>query len=110
MDTAGSIPYCYSTAMSVPSRSLSAGWNLIGGGITTRDEDDSVISIATSGSTAGYTQIISPASNAAGAWVFIAGASNAQSFVAGEGYWVFLPIARTLGLFDMTPAAWVALP
>lgn len=110
MGTAGSIPYCYSTVFSIPSRTLSANWNLIGGGMTTRTEIASCTSIAESGSTAGYSHIVSPAENAAGAWVYIAGANTAQSFVAGEGYWVFLPTARTLGLFDPTPVAWVALP
>jgi len=110
MASAGSIPYCYSTVPSIPSRNLSAGWNLIGGGMTPRTEIDSCTSIATVGSTAGYTQIISPASNAAGSWVWVTGGASAHDFVAGEGYWVFLPIARTLGLFDLTPAAWVALP
>lgn len=107
MGTAGSIPYCYSTLFSIPSRALSADWNFIGGGLTTRTEIADCASIATAGGTAGYSHIISPAENAAGAWVYIAGAAHAQDFVAGEGYWVFLPIARTLGLFDLTPVAWV---
>jgi parallel beta-helix repeat protein len=101
-----SIPYCYSTPFSIPSRALSAGWNLIGGGLTVKTEVDTCISIATSGSTAGYTHIISPAENAQ-AWIYIAGAATAKNIALGEGYWVFLPIARTLGLFDLTPVTWV---
>jgi hypothetical protein len=109
LTAANSIPYCYSTEFTVPSRALSAGWNLIGGGLTVKTEIATCISIATSGSTAGYTHIISPAENAA-AWIYIAGAGSAHDIVLGEGYWVFLPIARTLGLFDLTPVAWVSLP
>ena len=108
--TASSIPYCYDTTFSVPSRALGDGFNLVGGGLTTQDEIVSCASIATAGGTAGYSHIVSPPENAAGSWVYIAGAGTAGNFVAGEGYWVFLPIARTLGLFDPTPAAWVPLP
>ena len=100
-----SIPYCYSTLFSIPSRALSAGWNLIGGGMTQRTELVSCASIATTGSTAGYSHIISPAENTA-AWVCIF-PTHAGDFYAGEGYWAFLPIARTLGLFDLTPVTWV---
>ena len=111
MNEAGSLPYCYSTVNSMPTRSLSADWNLIGGGMDgTMDEKDACISIVESGSTAGYSHIISPAENAGDPWVYIAGAGTSGDFVVGEGYWVFLPIARTLGLFDPTPDAWVALP
>jgi len=106
MNSADSIPYCYSTVFSMPSRALGDGWDMIGGGLTTRTEIASCASIATSGSTAGYSHIISPAENA-NSWVYIAGASTAGNFVAGEGYWAFLPIDRTLGLFDPTPVAWV---
>ena len=106
LGSAVSLPYCYSTVLSIPSRNLSAGWNLIGGGMDAdMSEIDSCVSIATIGSTAGYTHIISPAENDS-AWVYIAGTESSGSFVVGEGYWVFLPIARTLGLFDLTPVAW----
>jgi hypothetical protein len=101
-----SIPYCYSTLFSIPSRALSANWNLIGGGLTVKTEINTCISIATSGSTSGYTHIISPAENAV-PWIYIAGAGTANDIALGEGYWVFLPIARTLGLFDLTPVVWV---
>jgi hypothetical protein len=104
---ASSIPYYYSTVMSIPSRDLSAGWNLIGGGMTEQDEIVTCVSIATVGSTAGYTQIISPAENAGAAWVWTTGLASQGNFVVGEGYWVFLPIDRTLGLFDLTPVTWV---
>ena len=106
MDSAGSIPYCYSTQFTIPSRDLKAGWNLIGGGMDTRPEVDSCVSIATTGSTAGYTHIISPPENAS-SWVYIAEASTAHYFAPGEGYWVFMAGDRTLGLFDLTPVAWV---
>ena len=112
MDTAGSIPYCYSTVFSaMPSRDLGDGFNLISGGMTTQDEIITLVSIATVGSTAGYTQVISTAENAATAWVWYTGVGSSQGdFVLGEGYWVFLPIDRTLGLFDPTPVTWVATP
>jgi hypothetical protein len=105
LTSANSIPYCYSTLFSIPSRALSAGWNLIGGGMATRTEIESCASIATTGSTAGYSHIVSPAENTA-PWVCIFPA-HAGSFYAGEGYWAFLPITRTLGLFDLTPVTWV---
>ncbi len=107
MDSAGSVPFCASTLFSMPSRDLNDGWNFIGGGMTARSEVDSCISIATAGSTAGYTHIISPSGNQ-NSWVYIAGAASANNFDVGEGYWVFLPIDRTLGLFDPTPLGWVA--
>jgi len=107
MTSADSIPYCYSTLFSIPSRSLSASWNLVGGGLTTRTEIVSCASVIAAGGTAGYTHIVGPAENAAGSYVYIAGGGTAGNFVAGEGYWAFLAIARTLGLFDLTPVAWV---
>jgi len=107
MNEAGSLPYCYSTVVTIPSRALGDGWNFIGGGMTAQSENLTCVSIATVGSTAGYTHIVSPAQNAAGSWVFIAGASTEGDFELGEGYWVFLPIDRTLGLFDLTPVTWV---
>ncbi|MCD6299616.1 MAG: right-handed parallel beta-helix repeat-containing protein, partial [Dehalococcoidales bacterium] len=107
MNSDGSLPYCYSTQFSMPSRDLKAGWDMIGGGLDERSEVDSCISIATTGSTAGYTHIISPAQNADGSWVYIAGAESAHSFLPGEGYWVFMAGDRTLGLFDPTPVEWV---
>lgn len=106
MNIADSIPYCYSTVLTIPSRNLSAGWNLIGGGMTPQDEIVTCVSIATIGSTAGYTQIISPAGNET-LWLWTTGLSTQGDFVLGEGYWVFLPIDRTLGLFDLTPVTWV---
>ncbi|MFC1950472.1 NosD domain-containing protein [Chloroflexota bacterium] len=105
MDSVGSIPYAYSTVISIPSRDLEAGWNLIGGGLTTQDEVITCVSIATVGSTAGYTQIISTAENAS-SWLWTTGLGTQGDFVLGEGYWAFLPIDRTLGLFDPTPVAW----
>jgi len=107
MNSAGNIPYCYSTQFTIPSRDLKAGWDLIGGGMEARSEVGSCISIATTGSTAGYTHIISPQENAS-SWVYIAEAAAAHDFVPGEGYWVFMAGDRTLGLFDPTPVAWVA--
>jgi len=110
MTAASSIPYCYSTLFSIPSRALGDGWDFIGGGMTTQDEIITCVSIATVGSTAGYTQIISPAENAA-SWVWYTGVGGSQGdLVLGEGYWTSLPIDRTLNLFDLTPVSWVPLP
>jgi len=110
MTAASSIPYCYSTLFSIPSRDLSAGWSFIGGGMTSQDEIITCVSIATVGSTAGYTQIIGPVENAAGSWVWYTGLASQGDLVLGEGSWVSLPLARTLNLFDLTPVAWVAVP
>jgi len=109
MNSADSIPYCTSTLFSMPSRDLKEGWDMLGGGMDTRTEVDSCVSIATSGSTAGYTHIISPWENAGDPWVYIAGAASSEGdFVASEGYWVFMAGDRALWLFDHTPAIWIA--
>ena len=112
LTAADSIPYAYSTAFSMPSRALGDGFNLVGGGLTTDDEIITLASIATVANTAGFTQVISTAENAASPWLWTTGDTTTSQgdLVLGEGYWVFLPIDRTLGLFDPTPVAWIAVP
>jgi hypothetical protein len=85
----------------VPSKDLAAGWNLIGQTNLTGDETDlqAVASVA-----ANYGQLVSPSLNAA-AWINTSSTTSVGSLVLGEGYWIFMKTAATIGGFTICPIA-----
>ena len=86
-------------AFFTPSKSLVAGWNLIGlASLTSKTEEEAVAPITSTS----FGQIVSPSLNAT-EWVFIGGGSTANSLVVGEGYWIFMKSAATMGGFTILP-------
>jgi parallel beta-helix repeat protein len=85
----------------VPSKDLAAGWNLIGQANLTGAETDlqAVASVA-----ANYGQLVSPSLNAV-AWINTSSTASTGSLVLGEGYWIFMKTAATIGGFTICPIA-----
>jgi hypothetical protein len=85
----------------VPSKDLAAGWNLIGQTNLTGAETDlqAVASVA-----ANYGQLVSPSLNAV-AWINTSSTASTGSLVLGEGYWIFMKTAATIGGFTICPIA-----
>jgi len=84
----------------VPSKDLAAGWNMIGlASLTTKTDADATASVYGS-----FGQLVSPSMNAA-EWVYVSGAATANSLAVGEGYWIFMTEAATLGGFTLCPIA-----
>jgi hypothetical protein len=107
-------------AWTMPSKALSAGWNLISLAYLSssgKNADDAVVSVyQTAAGLPGYSQVISPSLNAtqtnmfgvAGAsWAYSSGAGYAspQDMFAGLGYWCYMQNAATLAGFEITPIA-----
>jgi len=82
----------------VPSKDLAAGWNLIGQANLTSTETIEAAVASVSGS---YGQVVSPSINAS-AWVYTP-VGTSQNLVLGEGYWIFMTSAATLGGFTLCP-------
>jgi hypothetical protein len=110
------------SAFSTPSKSLSAGWNLISLAYLSSsgmEPDDAVASVyQTAGGLPGYSQVVSPSLNATQTNIFgTAGASwsissaehgttiSDKNMYAGLGYWIYMQNAATLAGFEITPIA-----
>ena len=96
-----------STVPSVPSKALSAGWNLVGLGLypgPTMQVDQTLTSVYTvTGDLSGYAQMVSPALNQTG-WLYLRDADGAgKNMTIGKGYWVFMVNPGTLAGFAITP-------
>jgi len=93
------------TDISLPTKQLYAGWNLIGlASLTTKHVDDAVQSVAnTPDSLPGYSQVISPSMNSED-WTFSYGQSYTdEDMLVGEGYWIYMQNDCTLVGFTVTP-------
>jgi hypothetical protein len=102
-------------AFTTPSKSLDAGWNLIGLASldASKDATDAVASVdLTAGNLPGWSQLISPSMNAAQtdiygatetAWSESSGQSSSETMQPGLGYWIYMQNAATLAGFELTP-------
>jgi hypothetical protein len=109
------------SAFSTPSKSLSAGWNLISMAALDSDGkyDKQVVASVykTAAGLPGYSQVVSPSlnatqtdmyGNAGTSWTYsvdeTTGAGTNYMF-AGLGYWCYMQNAATLAGFEITPIA-----
>jgi len=106
-------------AWTMPSKALSAGWNLIS--LAALDSGGKLADVAvasvyqTAAGLPGYSQVISPSLNAtqydmywnAGTgWSYSSGqTADADRMYVGLGYWVYMQNAATLAGFEITPIA-----
>ncbi len=106
MNAADSVLLKYNaTDISLPTKQLYAGWNLIGlASLTTKHVDNAVQSVAnTSDNLPGYSQVISPSMNSED-WTFSYGQSYTdEDMLVGEGYWIYMQNDCTLVGFTVTP-------
>jgi hypothetical protein len=106
MNAADSVLLKYNAAdISLPTKDLYAGWNLIGlASLETKHVDDAVQSVAnTPTNLPGYSQVISPSMNSED-WTFSYGQSYTdEDMLVGEGYWVYMQNDCTLVGFTITP-------
>jgi len=106
MNAADSVLLKYNaTDISLPTKQLYAGWNLIGlASLTTKHVDDAVQSVAnTPDNLPGYSQVISPSMNSED-WTFSYGQSYTdEDMLVGEGYWIYMQNDCTLVGFTVTP-------
>lgn len=104
------IPFEGTTAP--PSKTLSAGWNLIGSAFlqTEMPVKDAVASaffaptpgVPNASPLWGYSQIVSPTANTFD-WVYVREAPVIPNVLIGEGYWVFMVNSGQLSGFTSTP-------
>ncbi len=87
-------------AFSTPTKSLVAGWNLVGLASLTSKTD--ILAIGSLPSTS-FGQMVSPSMNAS-EWVYVSG-STAGTLAVGEGYWIFMKSAATMAGFTILPMA-----
>jgi len=93
------------TDISMPTKDLYAGWNLIGlANLETKHVDDAVQSVAnTPTNLPGYSQVVSPSMNSSD-WTFSYGQSYTdEDMLVGEGYWIYMQNDCTLVGFTITP-------
>jgi hypothetical protein len=106
MNAADSILLKYDAVnISLPTKQLYAGWNLIGlASLETKHVDDAVQSVAnTPDNLPGYSQVISPSMNSED-WTFSYGQSYTdEDMLVGEGYWIYMQNDCTLVGFTVTP-------
>jgi hypothetical protein len=106
MNAADSVLLKYNAAdISLPTKQLYAGWNLIGlASLETKHIDDAVQSVAnTPTNLPGYSQVISPSMNSED-WTFSYGQSYTdEDMLVGEGYWIYMQNDCTLVGFTVTP-------
>ena len=106
MNAADSVLLKYNaTDISLPTKNLCAGWNLIGlASLTTKHVDDAVQSVAnTPTNLPGYSQVISPSMNSED-WTFSYGQSYTdEDMLVGEGCWIYMQNDCTLVGFTVTP-------
>ncbi len=91
--------------ISMPTKDLYAGWNLIGlANLETKHVDDAVQSVAnTPTNLPGYSQVVSPSMNSSD-WTFSSGQSYTdEDMLVGEGYWIYMQNDCTLVGFTITP-------
>jgi len=85
-------------ATSAPTKSLAAGWNMIGlASLTTRTD---IVTIGSIPSTS-FGQLVSPSLNA-DEWVYVTGTTEG-TLVVGEGYWIFMKSAADIAGFTILP-------
>jgi hypothetical protein len=108
MTQADKAPILYSPDMSVPTKTLYTGWNLVGladlGDMSVTNALTSVYKV--SGDYTGYIQVISPAIGNQTSWVYIRDAGSVPDMKWTKGYWVFMvnaPTGTTLAGFTFTP-------
>ena len=115
MSSADTAPVLYSPSVSVASKQLYSGWNLVGlayldgAGLKA---DEALVSVSeVSGGLTGYKLAISPSVNQS-AWIYTGGAiddwdGEGQApdgwMLRTYGYWVFMLNDGTLGGFTFTP-------
>jgi len=87
-------------AFSAPTKSLAAGWNLIGLASLTSQSDEAAVASLTSTS---FGQLVSPSMNAS-EWIYVSGSAT-NTLAVGEGYWIFMTSSATLGGFTILPIA-----
>ncbi len=86
-------------AFSTPTKSLAAGWNLVGlASLTTKTPTQATASIPSTS----FGQMVSPSMNTT-EWVFTTGGSD--NMAIGEGYWIFMKSAATIAGFTILPMA-----
>ena len=94
---------------SMPSRALSADWNLIGpnplfGPPPFMPVDEALSSIEqTPAGLPGYTQVISPIVSGQEAWYYVPGMDNVPNMWKGRGYWLWMENPDTLAGFGFSP-------
>jgi hypothetical protein len=107
------------SAFSAPSKTLSAGWNLISLAYLGSSGQTDLATVASVAKTAaglpGYSQLVSPSINATQtdmygtartSWAYAYGQTGGvYSCYAGLGYWVYMQNAATLAGFEITPIA-----
>ncbi|MBI2934598.1 MAG: hypothetical protein HYY29_03400 [Chloroflexi bacterium] len=94
-----------------PSRTLNAGWNLVGSAflqseMSVKDAFASAFFVPNNVPNTlplwGYTQIVSPTSNVFD-WVYVRDSAVIPNMQIGEGYWVSMVNAGQVGGFTSTP-------
>jgi hypothetical protein len=92
----------------MPTRSLEAGWSLIGPnpifpdfGIAADEALSSIIQ--TPAGLPGYTQVISPVVRCQPSWYFVPGMKFSPCMESGRGYWVWMENPDTLVGFGFSP-------
>ena len=109
-------PILYSPNVSVPSKQLYSGWNLVGlaylGDISGLKANQALVSVEeVSGGLTGYKLVVSPPVNQPG-WIYTGGAiadwngegePPAGWMLNNHGYWVFMLNDGTLAGFTFTP-------
>ena len=88
-----------------PSKSLAAGWNLIGlADLSSKRVDYAVASVLLdSAGLPGYSQVISPSMNSS-SWSYSAGGTaTSKNMLVGEGYWIYMQNDATLAGFTIFP-------
>jgi len=117
MASADTAPILYSPNLSVPSRELYAGWNLVGLAYTAGTglkANETLVSVAeVTGGLTGYKLVVSPSLNPS-SWIYSSGAiadwdGEGQApdgwMLRTYGYWVFMLNDGTLAGFTFTPVS-----
>jgi len=102
-------PIIFSPDVSVPSRSMYAGWNLIGlADLEDKGAEETLNSVyIVTGDLTGYIQVVSPPVGGQEAWVQLRDDDTDNLMEAAKGYWVFMINPGTLAGYAFTP---IALP
>jgi hypothetical protein len=118
MASADTAPILYSPNLSVPSKQLYSGWNLVGlaylGDILGMKANEALVSVEeVSGGLTGYKLVVSPPVSQS-SWIYTGGAiadwngegrPPAGWMLSTEGYWVFMLNNGTLAGFTFTPVS-----
>lgn len=87
-------------ATSPPTKSLVAGWNLVGPSITDREIKVNEVLKCVEGK---YSQVVSPNIGMQPGWVYVPGAKQIKYMSMGCGYWVYMKEAGELAGSATTP-------